>query len=222
MKEINSDSLKELRELYLNDDYHSMKALFSKLIRVKRKLINYNPIIVCENDNSELKYINSLEKLEVWINKHFRLISAEIKKETKSILNEDVDFPNFKEFQITADMVLNRAKMKRIKKLSIYGVELPLKQNFQKIENIVFKEEDKLLAIDMSNKASIKVYNPKDIFDSKYELRIEEVEKIEFTIKDDFWEFIKKEEEIIIFKNDVLEDKFNGKSIFLDSLGILK
>ena len=222
MKEIDFESFDNLRDLYLNNDYNSMKVLYSKLTRVKRKLIYYCPIIIYGKDNEKLEYLNSEETFEHWASENFPLISKELKKGNKSILNDDDDFPDFKEILITPDKVSSRPKMKRIKKLRIYDIELPLKQNFQEIEDIIFKEDELILAIEMSNKASIKICKPKDIFDSKYQLRIEDAEKIECSIKGDFWEFININGQIRVFKNDILDSQFNGKSIFLNSFEIIK
>jgi hypothetical protein len=220
MKEIIQKDFERLNECYLAGDYNSFKVIHSELLKVLRKLSRLGEIQVPYKGT--LVLIDSEENFFAWVSNCFPNILKDLVQGNKSILNEDKDFPKFKEIKLLPNQIKCDNVFWRIKKLEVFGQKQKVKQNFQRIIEINWEQDELLLVFKLENDASLRIYNPEYIFESYYLLRIEEADSVEFKVKNNYLKFRRTKDELIEFKKEDVVENIVGKSIFLDSVEIIK
>lgn len=220
LKELSLEKFENLNQLYLNNDFNSMKVVYAELNRLIRrfeyfetlKIINHIGFIIFKSKKELLK----------WISENFPIVFNEVLLGEKSILNDDSDFPKFKEQQIFLDKNCLINEDWRIKNLEIFGQVFKVKQNFQKIKSITFYSQLRKLHFEIENNFSLTITNPNNIFESFYQLRIEDADIIEIEITNKKFIFTNAKPINNNVKNDEFFNFIEDKSIFLSALEINK
>lgn len=220
MREINQTDFEKLNESYLAGDFNSLKVVHSKLLEAQRKLTKFGEIQVFYKGTTIL--VDSKKNFLTWVGSCFPDVLKELNKGTNSILNDDKDFPKFKETQLLPKQIKCGDGFWRIKKLEVFGQKQQLKQNYQRIIEIDYNESELLLEFRLDNNASLQIYKPEDVFESNYLLRIEEAEGVEFKVNTNHLKFTRTTDELIEVNKDDVFEYIIGTSIFLNSVEIIK
>lgn len=216
MRELLQEDYEKLKSTYLGGSFSEMKTVYHKLRKIKEELrlgtVNFKgeKDIVCSDLGC---FFN-------WVQESFPNMLEYLQEDSiPDVFNEN-DFPKFKKTHIEAKEIAN-IRIQRIKKLEIWGEQQKIKQNYQKVEEISFKED--VATFYLSNDAFLQIWNPIFLYDSDYNLQIKSATKIVLA-------FAGKEVIEYVLNNNKLQIKSNKKedvtigcsSVFIEALEIIK
>lgn len=170
MKRITAKDITKLHNLYLNGDYNSFKIVWSQLSRALEWLDVNGSLILEETQTNGQKIIEDKEEILDWVRLAFPDIYSDVKKGNSSILNDDDEFPKFKQQVITIESLSEHLDFKLIKKLTIWGQKIKLKQTFQRIEYLELKVASNTIEFRLSNNAYLQIVNDGTILNSGFSL----------------------------------------------------
>lgn len=219
MKELLLEDYQNLRTLYLGGSFSEMKVLYHKLRAIKEE-IKVSPIKLSWEDKESI--CDNEKVFFSWIKELFPSVLEYLKKDNVPNTFDENEFTKFKNTRIKPEEISN-IKIKRIKKLEIWGNQQKIKQNYQKVEEICF--DDGVITFYLSNDTFLKIWNPVFLYDSDYSLQIKNATKIVLALAGkEIIEYILSDNQLKITSN---KDEGNRqliscKSVFIKALEIIK
>lgn len=180
MKKITSKDIETLYSLYFNGDYNSFKVVWKKLMEALEWIDKHSVLVIDKFESTEKRKIEKREQLLDWVKETFPEIFFELKRGELSLLNDNQEFPKFRQTEITIDSISTLKDFKQIKEITIWGDKIKLKQTYQKIEKLELGEDFKTIRIRLSKNAYLLIINEGIILNSSFNLIFKNASFIEF------------------------------------------
>ena len=114
-----------------------------------------------------------------WVHQTFPNIYPDIRKGKSSVLNDDDNFPKFKQQEVTIESLSEHLDFNLIKKLTVWGQKIGLKQTFQRIESLKLENASNTIKFNLSNGAYLLIVNEGVILNSGFSLTFKDASYIE-------------------------------------------
>ncbi|MDB5130219.1 hypothetical protein [Mucilaginibacter sp.] len=217
MKELLLKDYEQLVEFYSAGSISHMRALYHKLLKIKRNLllgrIKLNGVneTVVDDENAFVS----------WVGSNFPDMEQYLWEKDIPKVFDEIEFPRFQKTDIMPSDV-NINILKRIRNIEIWGTEHKIKQTCEKIESVVFDID--LLTFYLSNNAFLQIFDPQQLQDSQYCLTINGASKIVLVYpKKEIRQFATINEKVVeVFSNKVLLHLLDVSSVFINAIEIIK
>lgn len=216
MKQLFVEDYYKLLDLYRSDSFSEIRLLYYELKDIKALL----PSSIKLNRGEQEFMCNDLRDFFSWIKLDFPNMEDYLLQNSTPIAFRN-ELLKFEETSISPFELIGK-KFGRIKHLLIWGQRQIIKQNYQKVEEVIFDGE--VLTFCLSGNAFLQAWKPKILLNSDYSLQVKissrvvvvlpKKKNIEFKINQDF------NADVLI--NNVFESNIDCSSVFATAIEIRK